>query len=161
MGQVVRDWKTLSALLEARRTRGERIVTTNGVFDVLHVGHTRYLKAARAVGDLLVVGVNTDACTRRLKGPSRPIVPEDERAELLAALACVDYITFFDEPTPTALLQVLRPQFHAKGGDYDPEQMPETPIVRQGGGQVVVLSFEEGHSTSDIITRILAGSARS
>ncbi|HLK59870.1 MAG TPA: D-glycero-beta-D-manno-heptose 1-phosphate adenylyltransferase [Chthonomonadaceae bacterium] len=156
MGQVVRDWNELAGLLEARRAAGERIVTTNGVFDVLHVGHTRYLKAARALGDLLVVGVNSDACTRRLKGPTRPIVPEEERAELLAALKCVDYVTFFDEPIPNALLDVLRPDIHAKGGDYHPEQMPETPIVRRGGGEVVILPFEPGHSTSDIITRILA-----
>src|SRR5690349_1922472 len=133
MGKVVPDWQELARLLEARRNVGERIVTTNGVFDVLHVGHTRYLQAARALGDLLVVGINSDACTRRLKGQSRPIVPEAERAELLAALACVDYVTLFDEPTPIDLLETLRPHIHTKGGDYDPEQMPETSIVRQGG----------------------------
>jgi rfaE bifunctional protein nucleotidyltransferase chain/domain len=155
MGQVVRDWAELAALLEARRARGERIVTTNGVFDVLHVGHTRYLQAARALGDLLVVGVNSDACTRRLKGLTRPIVLESERAELLAALSCVDYVTLFDDPTPMALLEALRPHVHAKGGDYDPEQMPETPVVRRGGGEVVILPFEAGHSTSDIVQRIL------
>src|SRR5579871_3746718 len=129
MGQVVRDWNELAGLLEARRAAGERIVTTNGVFDVLHVGHTRYLKAARALGDLLVVGVNSDSCTRRLKGSTRPFTPEDERAELLAALACVDYVTLFDEDTPIAFLEAIQPDLHAKGGDYQVEQMPETPVV--------------------------------
>ncbi len=154
MGRVIADWSALAHQLDQHRAQGERIVTTNGVFDLLHVGHIRYLQQARALGDLLVVGVNSDACTRRLKGQHRPLVPEDERMEVLAALACVDYVTLFDEPTPVEWLQVIRPHLHAKGGDYDVEKMPETPIVRSHGGEVVTLSFVVGHSTTELIRRI-------
>lgn len=154
MGTFIASWEELAQRLETHRQRGEHIVSTNGVFDVLHVGHVRYLQQARALGDLLVVGVNSDACTRRLKGDSRPYVPEAERAELLAALACVDYVTLFEEPTPEALLRVLRPAIHAKGGDYDVEQMPETPLVRAFGGEVIALPFVAEHSTSSLAERI-------
>ncbi len=119
MGLALTNWTDLAVQIEERRRQGQRIVTTNGVFDLLHVGHVRYLQAARELGNMLVVGVNSDACTRRLKGDSRPLVSEDERMEVLAALACVDYVTVFDEPTPNALLAVIRPDIHAKGGDYD------------------------------------------
>ena len=110
MGRVITDWAELAVLLRERQARGERIVTTNGVFDLLHVGHVRYLQQARSLGDVLVVGVNSDACTRLLKGPERPLVSQDERMELLAALACVDYVTLFDEPTPVEWLQSARPR---------------------------------------------------
>src|SRR5579862_3278134 len=123
MGEVIPDWNLLRARLDVHRKHGETVVSTNGVFDVLHVGHLRYLQQAKALGDRLVVGVNTDACTARLKGPPRPYVPEEERAELLAALTCVDYVTLFDESTPVALLMAIRPEIHAKGGDYDIESM--------------------------------------
>ncbi len=156
MGEVVRNWEELADRLEQRRARGERIVSTNGVFDLLHVGHVRYLQAARRLGDLLVVGVNTDDGVRRLKGPSRPIVPEDERAELLAALSCVDYVTLFAEPTPEALLAVIRPGLHTKGGDYNVALLPETPVVERYGGKVITLPFVAGRSTSDLVARILA-----
>src|SRR5882672_1915649 len=109
MGQIISEWERLQTILEKKRKRGKRIVTTNGVFDLLHIGHVRYLQQARALGDLLVIGINTDQCARHLKGPLRPFVPEMERAEMLAALTCVDYVTFFDEPTPEALLEVLKP----------------------------------------------------
>ena len=155
MGLALTNWTDLAVLIEERR-QGQRVVTTNGVFDLLHVGHVRYLQAARRLGDILVVGVNSDACARRLKGDSRPLVSEDERMEVLAALACVDYVTVFDEPTPNALLAVLRPDIHAKGGDYDVEQMPETPLVRSWGGQVVTLPFIAGRSTSRLIERMEA-----
>lgn len=148
-------WEALTERLDERRKRGEKIVTTNGVFDVLHVGHVRYLQQARALGDLLVVGLNTDACTRRLKGDSRPFVPEAERAELLLALRCVDYVTLFDDATPVRLLDALRPDIHAKGGDYDAEALPETPIVRGHGGEVVILPFTAGRSTTLLAERIL------
>jgi rfaE bifunctional protein nucleotidyltransferase chain/domain len=145
--------------LEARRAEGARIVSTNGVFDLLHVGHLRYLRAARACGDLLVVGVNSDACTRLLKGPSRPFVPEEERAEMLAGLGCVDYVTLFDEPTPVRLLETIKPHLHVKGGDYQIDQMPETAVVRRHGGDVITVDFVPAHSSSGIIARI-AASAR-
>lgn len=153
---VLTEWDELAVQVEERRRRGQRIVTTNGVFDLLHVGHVRYLQAARKLGDLLVVGVNSDACTRRLKGDSRPLVSQDERMEVLSALACVDYVTVFDEPTPNALLAIIRPDIHAKGGDYDIAQMPETALVHSWGGQVVTLPFIAGRSTSRLIERMEA-----
>jgi rfaE bifunctional protein nucleotidyltransferase chain/domain len=154
LGEIIRDWTVLAATLNARRQRGEKVVTTNGVFDVLHVGHARYLQAARALGDLLVVGINTDAGTRRLKGPERPFVLEDERAELIAALGCVDYVTLFDEHTPEAWLAAIRTDIHTKGGDYDPAALPETVIVERGGGRVVTLPFVAGRSTTNLVDRI-------
>ena len=154
MGEFVPSWDKLTKELNARRATGARIVSTNGVFDLLHVGHLRYLQAARQCGDLLVVGVNSDACTRLLKGPSRPFVPEDERAEMLAGLICVDYVTLFDEPNPVRLLETIRPHLHVKGGDYEIENMPETPVVRQHGGDVITVDFVPAHSSSGIIERI-------
>lgn len=144
------EWTELVTILEAERKQGKKIVTTNGVFDLLHIGHVRYLQAARALGDLLVVGINSDACTRRLKGENRPFVPEKERAEMLLALRCVDYVVLFEEDTPEHLLSVLRPHIHTKGGDYDVEAMPETAIVRAHGGEVKTLPFVAGHSTTTL-----------
>lgn len=158
MGEFVPSWATLQQELERRRAAGARIVSTNGVFDLLHVGHLRYLQAARNCGDLLVIGVNTDACTRRLKGPKRPFVPEEERAEMLAGLGCVDYVTIFDEPNPTRLLEMIRPHLHVKGGDYDVDQMPETAVVRRYGGDVITVDFVPAHSSTNLIERIAAAS---
>jgi D-beta-D-heptose 7-phosphate kinase/D-beta-D-heptose 1-phosphate adenosyltransferase len=139
------------------RAAGQTVVFTNGCFDLLHVGHLRYLQQARALGDLLVVGLNTDAGVHRLKGPSRPIVPEGERAELLAGLVCVDYVTLFDEPLPNATIAALRPDIHAKGGDYRPEDLPEAAVVHTYGGRVEIMPLVEGRSTTDIVRRILEG----
>jgi D-beta-D-heptose 7-phosphate kinase/D-beta-D-heptose 1-phosphate adenosyltransferase len=154
LGVVIRSWTALVEEIEKRRSNGERVVTTNGIFDILHVGHARYLKEARALGDLLVIGVNSDASTKRLKGPTRPYNSEDDRAELLAALGCVDYVTIFEQDTPIELLETLRPDVHAKGGDYNPDAMVETPTVRGHGGQVVVLPFAAGRSTTNLVDRI-------
>lgn len=156
MGYVIKEWDLLSQEIARHREAGARVVTTNGVFDLLHVGHVRYLQQARQLGDLLVVGVNSDACTRLLKGDSRPIVPEEERMEILAALACVDFVTLFHETTPIAWLEVIRPDVHAKGGDYDIEKMPETAVVRSHGGTVVTLPFVVDHSTTELIRRLEA-----
>lgn len=142
-------------VLEPLRQQGNRIVLTNGCFDILHVGHARYLELARTLGDLLVVGVNTDSSIHEFKGPNRPIVPENERAEMLAFLGCVDYVTLFDERLPNALVEAVKPAFHVKAGDYTPEQMPETPIVRANGGEVVILPYLQGHSTTGIIERVV------
>jgi rfaE bifunctional protein nucleotidyltransferase chain/domain len=154
MGQII-PRSELAQLGEALRAAGKRVVFTNGCFDVLHVGHLRYLQQARSLGDVLVVGVNTDAGVRRLKGPRRPVVPEEERAELLAGLACVDYVTLFDEPLPNETLTALRPQLHVKGGDYEAERLPETALVRAMGGEVVIIPLVEGRSTTDVVRRIL------
>lgn len=149
----------LPALGERLRAEGRKVVFTNGCFDLLHVGHLRYLQQARALGDVLVVGVNTDAGVRRLKGPTRPLVPEDERAELLAGLACVDYVTLFDEPTPVETIAALKPKVHAKGGDYRVEDLPEAAVVHENGGEVRIMPLVAGRSTTDLVDRILAGSA--
>ena len=158
MGEFIPSWDILARELNRRREAGARIVSTNGVFDLLHVGHLRYLQAARRCGDLLVVGVNSDACTRLLKGPTRPFVPEEERAELLAALNCVDYVTLFDDPTPNRLLETVRPHLHVKGGDYEIDRMPETAIVRQYGGDVITVDFVPAHSSTGLIERIASAS---
>ena len=146
----------------ALRAEGKRVVFTNGVFDILHVGHVRYLQAARAHGDALLVGVNSDASVRRIKGPSRPWNPEEERAEVLDALACVDSVCIFGEDTPHALIEVVRPHIHAKGGDYEtPDALPEAALVRSLGGEVILLPLVPGRSTTRLIQRIEgAGGAR-
>jgi rfaE bifunctional protein nucleotidyltransferase chain/domain len=150
----VLDLEALEQRLESARGSGKRVVFTNGCFDVLHVGHARYLEEARALGDLLVVGLNSDTSVRGLKGPQRPIVPEADRAELLAALAAVDYVVLFSEATPEALLQRVRPDLHVKGGDYRAEDLPETPLVRSLGGEVRIMPLVEGRSTTDLVETI-------
>jgi len=141
-----------------RRAGKARIVFTNGVFDILHVGHVRYLQAARELGDTLLVGVNSDDSVRRLKGPSRPLNPEAERAEVIAALACVDSVCLFSEDRPDVLIKAVRPSVHAKGGDYkDADALPETPLVRALGGEVVILPLVPGRSTTRLVERLSGG----
>jgi len=146
----------LGAIVAGLRREGRTIVTTNGCFDLLHIGHVRYLEEASKHGDVLVVGVNSDNSVRQLKGPGRPIVPEGERAAVVAALESVDYVTIFDRLNPSGLVALLRPVVHVKGQDYDPKRMPETLPVRQWGGRVVTIELSEGHSTSELIGRIQA-----
>ena len=136
------------------RAAGEQIILTNGVFDLLHVGHVRYLEAAKREGDVLVVAINSDASARKLKGPGRPIVPESERAELVAALGCVDYVTIFDEPTVEPLIRALAPVVHCKGTDYTPESVPERDAVRETGGRVAIVGDPKDHATRDLIRLI-------
>jgi rfaE bifunctional protein nucleotidyltransferase chain/domain len=143
--------------IEGWRARGARIVFTNGVFDLLHRGHVEYLEDARAQGDRLVVGLNTDASVRRLKGPTRPLVPEAERAELLAALACVDLVVPFDDDTPEALIREVAPDVLAKGADYALEAIVGREFVEGRGGRVVRVKLREGLSTTTIVERIRAG----
>lgn len=145
----------LASLVQELRQKGQRVVTTNGCFDVLHVGHLRYLQAARAHGDALVVLLNSDQSVQGLKGPSRPIVPEEERAEMLAGLSCVSYVTLFDEPTPVNLLERIQPSVHVKGGDYTPETLPEAPLLQQIGTEMAFIPMIQGRSTTNIIRRIL------
>jgi D-beta-D-heptose 7-phosphate kinase/D-beta-D-heptose 1-phosphate adenosyltransferase len=143
------------ALLELyRRPRSERVVFTNGCFDILHRGHVEYLYAARALGDRLVVGVNTDASVARLKGPDRPVVPLEDRMYVLAGLGCVDAVTPFDEDTPRELIATLLPDVLVKGGDYRPDEVVGAPEVREAGGEVIILPFVEGRSTTAIIRRL-------
>ena len=146
----------LEQLGDALRAEGKRIVFTNGCFDLLHVGHTRYLQQARDLGDCLIVGLNSDASVRALKGESRPVNSEDERAELLGALRAVDYVTVFSEPTASALIRRIRPHVYAKGGDYSVETLPEAQDVRACGGVVKLLPFSDGRSTTRLIEKIRA-----
>jgi len=142
-------------LAAAWRAEGKRIVFANGCFDLLHVGHVRYLEAARALGDVLVVGLNADAAVSRLKGPGRPLVPAAERAELIAALGAVDAVVVFDEDRADALVARLRPDVHAKGTDYREEDVPERHAVRAAGGRVAIAGDPKAHATRDLIQIIL------
>lgn len=140
--------------IEAAR-KGKRLVFTNGVFDVLHAGHVHLLTQARQYGDLLVVGVNSDDSVRRLaKGPERPINELEDRMTVLSALKPVDFVVSFDEDTPIAVIERLKPEVHVKGGDYDAEQLPETPYVREHGGTVIVIPLLEGRSTTETLRKL-------
>jgi len=145
----------LTLLIAAEKARGKRVVFTNGCFDLLHAGHVKYLQKARSLGDLLVLGLNSDASVRRLKGPKRPLIGEDERAHLLAALDCIDYVTLFDEDTPLQLITALKPHILAKGGDYSLEGVVGRDVVESYGGRVELVSFVDGKSTTNIIDKIL------
>ena len=144
-----------SAAESARlKAAGKRLVFTNGVFDLLHVGHLRYLQQARGLGDALMVGLNADACVKRLKGDKRPILPEAERAELLAGLACVDYVCLFDEDDPRELIKAVVPQVLVKGGDWPVDRILGRDTVEAAGGKVLSLPFVEGRSTTSIVQDI-------
>ena len=138
------------------RADGGTIVFTNGCFDILHAGHVRYLAAAEAMGDFLVIGLNSDASVRRLKGEGRPIVSEEDRAEVLDALRAVDIVTIFDEPTAEELIRLVRPNVYVKGGDYTLDTLPEAKIVQEAGGRVEFIPFVDGHSTTSVIEKIKA-----
>lgn len=142
------------------RAAGKRVVLANGCFDLLHVGHVRYLEAARARGDVLVVGINSDASVRALKGEGRPLLAEQARARLVAGLRCVDCVVIFGEPDVTALLRALRPAVHAKGTDYTAETVPERDVVRAMGGEVAIVGDNKDHSTRDLIAHILRKTAK-
>lgn len=158
MGRVVgRD--DLPAAVAELRAAGRRIAFTNGYFDLMHVGHARYLAAARAQADALVVAVNADATARRAKDPRRPIQPQDDRAELVAALACVDLACIFDEDTAEAMVRLVRPDVYVKGGDYAAgagKPLPEAGAVAEHGGRVVIMPLEPGRSTTSIIDTVVA-----
>lgn len=148
--RVVNQPELLRLVAEAR-TKGRRVVFANGCFDVLHVGHVRYLEAAKALGDLLIVGINSDKQTRRLKGEGRPLMPQDQRAEIVSSIGAVDLVTVFDEPTVEQLLLALKPDIHAKGTDYTEDTVPERAVVRSYGGRVAIAGDPKDHSSSQII----------
>jgi rfaE bifunctional protein nucleotidyltransferase chain/domain len=143
-----------AALAERLRADGRRVVLANGCFDLLHVGHVRYLAAARALGDVLFVGLNSDAAVARLKGPGRPLMPSAERVELLVALRAVDHVVVFDEDTADRLVALVRPAVHAKGTDYTEATVPEAASVRAAGGRVAIVGDAKDHATRDLIARI-------
>lgn len=144
----------ISEFCRVLRESGQRVVFTNGCFDILHAGHVRYLNTARSFGDCLVLGLNSDSSVRRIKGPSRPINNEQDRAEVIDALACVDYVVIFDEPTAEALITKVHPDIYVKGGDYTIETLPEGQIVQAYGGRVELVSLVEGRSTTNVIKKI-------
>lgn len=150
MGQVLK-WADVESTLASQKNK--KIVFTNGCFDLLHVGHIRYLQEARKLGDILVVGVNADASVRRLKGPTRPVQNENDRAEILAALGAVDYTVIFPEDTPLELIQKVKPNILVKGGDWKPEQIVGSDFVMSHGGKVMSLQFVEGRSTTKLIEK--------
>ncbi len=150
--------KTLAEMLQERaelRARGMKLVFTNGCFDLLHVGHVRYLNQARALGDALVVAVNSDRSVRENKGQGRPLVPEAERAEVLSALACVDYVTIFDEATPQAVIDAIVPDVLVKGADWGLSEIVGRETVEKAGGLVCNITLVPGRSTSSIVSRVL------
>lgn len=153
--EKIRDLPALQSDLAQRRRRGEKIVLANGCFDVLHAGHIRYLQGAKALGDVLVVAVNSDASMRKIKDEGRPLLPEDARARLVAGMETVDYVTVFSEPTVSHLLRILQPEVHAKGTDYTVETVPEREVVRSYGGEVVIVGDPKSHSTRDLIQQVL------
>ena len=155
---VILDPAALERFVGDARAAGRRVVFTNGVFDILHPGHVRYLQAARAHGDLLIVGLNADASVRRNKGPARPINPERERAEVLAALACVDAVSVFDDDTPAAIIRLVQPDILVKGADWPADQIVGRDSVESRGGQVILEPVEQGYSTTEIIERTRSSS---
>jgi D-beta-D-heptose 7-phosphate kinase / D-beta-D-heptose 1-phosphate adenosyltransferase len=152
----IKNRDVITAIIEEERKRGKRVVFTNGCFDILHVGHVKYLQKARSFGDLLVLGLNSDASVRRLKGDKRPLINGEERAHLLAALDCVDYVVIFDEDTPVRLIEAIKPQVLVKGGDYTPDAVVGKDLVEMYGGRVELVEFVDGRSTSNLIEKILA-----
>lgn len=155
MKEKIKRRDILRKIVQDLRAKGKRVVFTNGCFDLLHVGHIRYLEKARTLGDVLVVGINSDQSVRTIKGPQRPILPDEERAEILSGLWCVDYVTLFDEPTPLELITSLQPDVLVKGGDWAKETTVGREVVEGSGGEVVILPFVEGSSSSNIIETIL------
>ena len=160
----IRGRDNIAREVQRRQQAGERGVFTNGCFDLLHLGHVRYLQEARALGDFLILGLNSDESVRLLKGPGRPLMPENERAEILAALTCIDYVTIFAEPTASPLVAYLRPAIYVKGGDYalagdaqqvpDSSRLPEAGVVQAYGGIVRLIAYVPHHSTSELIAAI-------
>jgi len=156
-GSSIVDRPQLIEAIAAAKKDGQRIVFCNGCFDLLHVGHVRYLEAAKALGDLLIVAINSDAQARRLKGEGRPLMPQDQRAEIVSALDAVDFVTIFDEPTVADLLLALKPDVHAKGTDYTEDTVPERDVVRSYGGRVAIAGDPKDHSSSGLIDKVGSG----
>jgi len=149
------SWETLGSILEKKRSAGQKIIFTNGCFDILHRGHIEYLASASDLGDIFVVGLNSDKSVRRLKGESRPAIDEESRALTMASFEIVDYVVLFDEDTPSDLIRVIRPDYWVKGGDYQHfEELPEYRALMESGGKVKLIPFVEGYSTTDIYKKI-------
>jgi len=150
----IKELPEIKEEIERFKAEGKRIVFTNGCFDILHPGHTRYLFSARELGDYLIVAVNSDRSVRAIKGSGRPVIPQDERAELLAALECVDGVVIFDEDNPLKVIQYLVPNILVKGGDWEEDEIIGADVVNGAGGEVRRIPFISGHSTTDILKRM-------
>ena len=153
MGEVVELNKLLNIVSELKK-QNKTIVTTNGCFDIIHAGHVRYLKQAKALGDVLIVCLNSDESVKRFKGPTRPLNHQDDRAEVLSSLCSIGYVVIFEEDTPVDVLDKIKPNIHVKGGDYTEETLPETKIIKESGGKIQFIPFVEGRSTTNIINKI-------
>lgn len=146
--------ENLAEEISELRQNGAKIVLANGCFDLFHVGHIRYLAGAKNLGDVLIVGINSDEQVKKLKGERRPFMPENERAEIISSLRCVDFVTIFDEPTVEQLIRAIRPDFHAKGTDYTVDSVPEREIVRECGGQTAIVGDPKDHSSTELIQKV-------
>jgi rfaE bifunctional protein nucleotidyltransferase chain/domain len=153
MGELITIEK-LAAVRQKLRDQKKKVVFTNGVFDLMHVGHVRFLKKAKSHGDILIVGINSDESVKKIKGPLRPIVAQRHRAEVLCALSCVDYVVIFEETTPEKTIEALQPDIHVKGGDWKADNLPETGLVRSYGGRVVIEDSESEITTTSLIKKI-------
>ncbi len=155
MGEVIKDHDRLASILEGLRAGGKRLIFCNGCFDVVHVGHIRCLSGAKALGGVLVVGVNSDSSVKEIKGPKYPLMPEEERMEIVAAIRGVDYVTCFSEPSADSIILKLRPDVHAKGTDYTPENVPERETVLSYGGEIAIVGDPKDHSSTHLKERLL------
>ena len=151
----IKTIKELKNISEELRNRNKTIITTNGVFDILHIGHIRYLQEAKKLGDVLIVAINSDSSTKKIKGPKRPLNNEKDRTEALAALECVDFVTIFNEESPIKILEQIKPNIHVKGGDYDMSQIIEKDAVEKNNGKIVLIPEVKGYSTTALIHRIM------
>src|SRR3989338_3362249 len=155
MPKKIKNISELKKIVAELKAKGKKIVTTNGVFDILHIGHIRYLQEAKKLGNILIVAINSDSSTKKLKDPKRPLNNENDRAEALAALECVDYVTVFSEGNPIKILGIMKPNVHAKGGDYKINQIIEKDIVENNNGKIVLIPKVKGYSTTDFIKNII------
>lgn len=151
---IIEDWDKLVKVLNELKSQGKRIIFTNGCFDILHWGHVYYLKQAKELGDILVLALNTDDSVKKLKGDSRPINNQQDRALVINELKSIDYVTFFSEETPYNIIKILKPNIIAKGGDYSPEQVVGKDIIENYGGSVEIIPFVEGKSTTNIVNKM-------
>ena len=156
MKEKIKTREDLKKVVESLKEEGKRVVFTNGCFDLIHVGHTRYLQEARKLGDVLIVGVNSDSSVRTIKGKNRPVIPEEERAEVLSALQCVDFVVIFDEPDPLNIISLLKPDVLVKGGDWGEDAIIGREVIESSGGKVVRIPEIEGASSSSIIDKIVS-----
>ncbi len=155
MSDKVKSLEELKTIVSIAKSQGKRVVTTNGCFDILHLGHIRYLKSAKKLGDILIVAINSDDSVRAIKGDKRPLVTQNDRAEILSALECVDYVLIFNELDPIRFLTELRPDIHVKGGDYTPDRVVERQTVEDIGAKLYLIPGADGKSTSNLIDLIL------